>query len=153
MTTLDSVQAMCLPLGASVSLLIMFFFFDSMQVAFVFSLPVLVFLCFFSFPAFVSRCLFPCVFSVSFPLSPSSSCSSSLTQCRWHLFFPCLCLFLFVFSLCLFPCVCFSLFCSVSLPIMFSLFESIQVGFLLFASLYCFHAISISITHYFMHLI
>merc|ERR1719336_3266700 len=30
-TTLDSVQAMCLPLGASVSLLIMFFFFDSMQ--------------------------------------------------------------------------------------------------------------------------
>ncbi len=26
------VQAMCLPLGASVSLLIMFFFFDSMQV-------------------------------------------------------------------------------------------------------------------------
>ena len=31
-TTLDSVQAMCLPLGASVSLLIMFFFFDSMQV-------------------------------------------------------------------------------------------------------------------------
>ena len=31
-TTLDSLQAMCLPLGASVSLLIMFFFFDSMQV-------------------------------------------------------------------------------------------------------------------------
>ena len=31
-TTLDSVQAMCLPLGASLSLLIMFFFFDSMQV-------------------------------------------------------------------------------------------------------------------------
>jgi hypothetical protein len=28
----DGVQAMCLPLGASVSLLIMFFFFDSMQV-------------------------------------------------------------------------------------------------------------------------
>merc|ERR1711936_677131 len=33
-TTLDSVQAMCLPLGASVSLLIMFFFFDSMQLLF-----------------------------------------------------------------------------------------------------------------------
>ena len=33
-TTLDSLQAMCLPLGASVSLLIMFFFFDSMQVGF-----------------------------------------------------------------------------------------------------------------------
>ena len=32
-TTLDSLQAMCLPLGASVSLLIMFFFFDSMQVS------------------------------------------------------------------------------------------------------------------------
>ena len=32
-TTLDSVQAMCLPLGASLSLLIMFFFFDSMQVS------------------------------------------------------------------------------------------------------------------------
>ena len=31
-TTLDSLQAMCLPLGASFSLLIMFFFFDSMQV-------------------------------------------------------------------------------------------------------------------------
>ncbi len=30
--TLDSLQAMCLPLGASISLLIMFFFFDSMQV-------------------------------------------------------------------------------------------------------------------------
>jgi hypothetical protein len=30
--TLDSLQAMCLPLGASVSLLVMFFFFDSMQV-------------------------------------------------------------------------------------------------------------------------
>ncbi len=28
----NGVQAMCLPLGASVSLLIMFFFFDSMQV-------------------------------------------------------------------------------------------------------------------------
>merc|ERR1719356_884722 len=33
-TTLDSLQAMCLPLGASVSLLIMFFFFDSMQLLF-----------------------------------------------------------------------------------------------------------------------
>merc|ERR1719221_1538266 len=33
-TTLDSVQAMCLPLGASLSLLIMFFFFDSMQLLF-----------------------------------------------------------------------------------------------------------------------
>ena len=32
-TTLDSLQAMCLPLGASFSLLIMFFFFDSMQVS------------------------------------------------------------------------------------------------------------------------
>ena len=31
-TTLDSLQAMCLPVGASFSLLIMFFFFDSMQV-------------------------------------------------------------------------------------------------------------------------
>ena len=31
-TTLDSLQAMCLPVGASLSLLIMFFFFDSMQV-------------------------------------------------------------------------------------------------------------------------
>jgi hypothetical protein len=30
--TLDSLQAMCLPLGASISLLVMFFFFDSMQV-------------------------------------------------------------------------------------------------------------------------
>ena len=29
-TTLDSLQAMCLPVGASLSLLIMFFFFDSM---------------------------------------------------------------------------------------------------------------------------
>merc|ERR1719356_691664 len=33
-TTLDSLQAMCLPLGASFSLLIMFFFFDSMQLLF-----------------------------------------------------------------------------------------------------------------------
>ena len=32
--TLDSVQAMCLPLGASISLLVMFFFFDSMQMLF-----------------------------------------------------------------------------------------------------------------------
>ncbi|KAF2354376.1 Peptidase A22B signal peptide peptidase [Trinorchestia longiramus] len=32
--TLDSLQAMCLPLGASVSLLVMFFFFDSMQMLF-----------------------------------------------------------------------------------------------------------------------
>ena len=32
--TLDSIQAMCLPLGASVSLLVMFFFFDSMQMLF-----------------------------------------------------------------------------------------------------------------------
>lgn len=32
--TLDTVQALCLPLGASVSLLIMFFFFDSMQLLF-----------------------------------------------------------------------------------------------------------------------
>merc|ERR1719288_680336 len=32
--TLDSLQAMCLPLGASISLLIMFFFFDSMQMLF-----------------------------------------------------------------------------------------------------------------------
>ncbi len=31
--TLDSLQAMCLPLGASISLLVMFFFFDSMQVS------------------------------------------------------------------------------------------------------------------------
>lgn len=33
-TTLDSLQAMCLPVGASLSLLIMFFFFDSMQLLF-----------------------------------------------------------------------------------------------------------------------
>ena len=32
--TLDSLQAMCLPLGASISLMIMFFFFDSMQILF-----------------------------------------------------------------------------------------------------------------------
>ncbi|XP_026478446.1 signal peptide peptidase-like 3 isoform X1 [Ctenocephalides felis] len=32
--TLDTVQALCLPLGASVSLLVMFFFFDSMQMLF-----------------------------------------------------------------------------------------------------------------------
>lgn len=32
--TLDAMQALCLPLGASVSLLIMFFFFDSMQMLF-----------------------------------------------------------------------------------------------------------------------
>lgn len=32
--TLDTLQALCLPLGASVSLLIMFFFFDSMQMLF-----------------------------------------------------------------------------------------------------------------------
>ena len=33
-TTIDSLHAMCLPLGASLSLLIMFFFFDSMQLLF-----------------------------------------------------------------------------------------------------------------------
>ncbi|EEB14651.1 conserved hypothetical protein [Pediculus humanus corporis] len=32
--TLDTIQALCLPLGASISLLIMFFFFDSMQMLF-----------------------------------------------------------------------------------------------------------------------
>jgi signal peptide peptidase-like protein 3 len=32
--TLDTMQALCLPLGASVSLLVMFFFFDSMQLLF-----------------------------------------------------------------------------------------------------------------------
>ncbi|XP_039257429.2 signal peptide peptidase-like 3 [Styela clava] len=32
--TIDSAQALCLPIGASVSLLIMFFFFDSMQLVF-----------------------------------------------------------------------------------------------------------------------
>lgn len=32
--TLDTVQALCLPLGASISLLVMFFFFDSMQMLF-----------------------------------------------------------------------------------------------------------------------
>ena len=32
--TLDSLQAMCLPVGASISLLVMFFFFDSMQLLF-----------------------------------------------------------------------------------------------------------------------
>lgn len=29
--TLDTMHALCLPLGASISLLVMFFFFDSMQ--------------------------------------------------------------------------------------------------------------------------
>ncbi|XP_063219613.1 signal peptide peptidase-like 3 isoform X1 [Bacillus rossius redtenbacheri] len=33
-TTLDTMQALCLPLGASISLLVMFFFFDSMQMLF-----------------------------------------------------------------------------------------------------------------------
>lgn len=32
--TLDTMQALCLPLGASISLLVMFFFFDSMQMLF-----------------------------------------------------------------------------------------------------------------------
>ncbi|KAF4523221.1 hypothetical protein B566_EDAN011759 [Ephemera danica] len=32
--TLDTLQALCLPLGASISLLVMFFFFDSMQMLF-----------------------------------------------------------------------------------------------------------------------
>ena len=32
--TLDTTHALCLPLGASVSLLVMFFFFDSMQMLF-----------------------------------------------------------------------------------------------------------------------
>ena len=32
--TLDTIQALCLPLGASISLLVMFFFFDSMQMLF-----------------------------------------------------------------------------------------------------------------------
>lgn len=32
--TLDTMHALCLPLGASGSLLIMFFFFDSMQMLF-----------------------------------------------------------------------------------------------------------------------
>lgn len=32
--TIDSAQALCLPIGASVSLLVMFFFFDSMQLVF-----------------------------------------------------------------------------------------------------------------------
>lgn len=32
--TLDTFHALCLPLGASVSLLVMFFFFDSMQLLF-----------------------------------------------------------------------------------------------------------------------
>lgn len=32
--TLDTMHALCLPLGASISLLIMFFFFDSMQMLF-----------------------------------------------------------------------------------------------------------------------
>lgn len=32
--TLDTMHALCLPLGASVSLLVMFFFFDSMQMLF-----------------------------------------------------------------------------------------------------------------------
>ena len=32
--TIDTTQAICLPVGASVSLLVMFFFFESMQVVF-----------------------------------------------------------------------------------------------------------------------
>ncbi|KAF0295001.1 Signal peptide peptidase-like 3 [Amphibalanus amphitrite] len=32
--TLDTMHALCLPLGASASLLVMFFFFDSMQLLF-----------------------------------------------------------------------------------------------------------------------
>jgi len=32
--TLNTVQALCLPVGASLSLLVMFFFFDSMQMLF-----------------------------------------------------------------------------------------------------------------------
>lgn len=32
--TLDATHALCLPLGASISLLVMFFFFDSMQMLF-----------------------------------------------------------------------------------------------------------------------
>jgi signal peptide peptidase-like protein 3 len=32
--TLDTTHALCLPLGASISLLVMFFFFDSMQMLF-----------------------------------------------------------------------------------------------------------------------
>lgn len=32
--TLDTMQALCLPLGASISLLVMFFFFESMQMLF-----------------------------------------------------------------------------------------------------------------------
>ena len=32
--TLDALQALCLPLGALISLLVMFFFFDSMQILF-----------------------------------------------------------------------------------------------------------------------
>lgn len=32
--TLDTMHALCLPLGASISLLVMFFFFDSMQMLF-----------------------------------------------------------------------------------------------------------------------
>lgn len=32
--TLDTFHALCLPLGASISLLVMFFFFDSMQMLF-----------------------------------------------------------------------------------------------------------------------
>ena len=34
--TLDTMQALCLPLGASISLLIMFFFFDSLSILFAF---------------------------------------------------------------------------------------------------------------------
>ena len=74
------------------------------------------------------RCVFPLG-----PLSPSSSCSSSLTQCRWPLFLS----FPVLVSLCLLAFDCF--------PVFFRLFFSvplhiIEVCFLLFASLYCFHA-------------
>ena len=91
MTTLDSVQAMCLPLGASVSLLIMFFFFDSMQVAFV------SFLSCACFPLFACLWLFPCVFfrlfsfvslliiQVCFLLFASLYCFHAM-QCLYTLF-------------------------------------------------------------------
>ena len=87
------------------------------------------------------RCVFPLG-----PLSPSSSCSSSLTQCRWPLFLS----FPMLVSLCLFTFVCLPLIVSLCFFRLFSFVSLliIQVCFLLFAplySLYCFHAMSLHI--------
>ena len=97
------------------------------------------------------RCVFPLG-----PLSPSSSCSSSLTQCRWPLFFPCLCLFFFVFFpfLRLCPVVCFPVF----FPFLFLCLPPHHVlPLLLNTSLFSFVCLALLFpcnvsTHYFMHL-